>query len=64
MKVFRVGSEFYDRAWYIKTDTRNRALQFVMNHIDRNWPDGLRSRASFEIEEILEENKVYEGRDL
>lgn len=60
-KIFRVSSEFYDRAWLVNTKNKRKAIKLVREYTEslcwhKSYPD---EKRDFEVEQILEKEDVF-----
>ena len=66
--IFKIISEYYDKCWYVRTSSSDKALKLVEDmtkdlgwHLD--YPDEGRG-FSCEGEIFTQEDTIYESRDL
>lgn len=67
MKVFRVASETYDNAWYVKTSDKDTAIKLVREMTEeRGWHEEYpEEERVWECEEVfIEPNEIVEQRDM
>lgn len=67
MPIYRVSSDYYDKMWYVKAKTSERALELVTKLTEvLGWHlDYLDEKRDWNCERVFEkEDEIIEDRDL
>lgn len=68
MKIFRVSCEEYDRAWYVRTSSFEKAIEIIKDYTESlgwNIYNGEELNPEFEAEErFTEEDCFYNWEDM